>query len=277
MSRTRVTIAIIGAALAALVVTQHLALRRSRTKNAELRQSLAATRESIPQAAPAPAADNGELERLRAEHEELLRLRGQVAQLRRERDELLRKVASLAASTNKPVLVQKPPLNDEWVQQILAAPPAQQGAAVGAARSKMLRGEPMSDSEKALLANLSPRDLNSLERTPNEFADFQTAFIQNLVGLSDPEKTQQIHDLIRNTYEHAVANRLDIPSKPATETDDWVNRRHQLDRRATSAIQGILTPEERSLFDRAFIGVMGVDLGTGVDKSNYPRGFAGPP
>ena len=36
-----------------------------------------------------------------------------------------------------------------------------------------------------------------------------------------------------------------------------------------------LTPEERQAFDRAFIGVMGVDLGTGVDKSNYPPGFLG--
>jgi hypothetical protein len=275
MSSAKVTIAVIGAALAALVVTQHLALRRSRAETADLRQRLTATPETVP---PMPAApDTGELERLRAEHEELLRLRGQVAQLRRERDELLRKAASFAASANKPATVEKPPLNDAWVQQILSAPPGQKGAALGSVRSKLFKGEPMSDSEKALLANLSPRELNALERNPNEFADFQTAFIQNLVGLSDPQKTQQIHDLIRNTYEHAVANRLDIPSKPAAETDDWVNRRHQLDRRATSAIQGILTPEERSVFDRAFIGVMGVDLGTGVDKSNYPRGFAGPP
>jgi hypothetical protein len=275
MSSAKLTIAIIGAVLAALVVTQHLALRRSRADNAGLRQNLTTARESVPVAES--ASDAAELERLRAEHEELLRLRGQIAQLRRERDELLRKVASLSASTSKPAVVQNTSIDDAWLQQLLSAPPAQQGAAMGSARSKMLKGEPMSASEKALLANLSQRDLNSLERTPNEFADFQTSFIQNLVGLSDAQKTRQIHDLIRNTYDHAVANRLDIPSKPATETDDWVNRRHQLDRRATSAIQGILTPEERSLFDRAFIGVMGVDLGAGVDKSNYPRGFAGPP
>ena len=68
-------------------------------------------------------------------------------------------------------------------------------------------------------------------------------------------------------------DRLDIPSKPASDTENWVNQRHRLDRRATSAIQGMLTPEERSLFDRAFLGIMGIDLGTGVDKSNNPRGF----
>jgi hypothetical protein len=114
--------------------------------------------------------------------------------------------------------------------------------------------------------------MNSLEKTPSDFADFQSAFIESAVGLSDPEKTRQIRDIILRTYERAVANGLDIPSKPATGAEDWVNQRYQLDRRSTSAVQKLLTPEERQAFDRAFIGVMGVDRGTGVDKSNYPPG-----
>jgi len=117
--------------------------------------------------------------------------------------------------------------------------------------------------------------MNSLEKTPSDFADFQSAFIESAVGLSDPDKTRQIRDIIARTYERAVASGLDIPSKPATGAEDWVNQRHQLDRRSTSAVQKLLTPEERQAFDRAFIGVMGVDLGTGVDKSNYPPGFLG--
>jgi hypothetical protein len=272
MASSKLKVAIVAAACAAAIVTQQIALRRSRAENADLRQQIASLRETPP--TPQPTPDLLELERLRAEHEELVRLRGQVAQLRRERDELARKVTSLAAVTNKPVVAQGP-VDDAWLQQMLNAPAAQQGAAVGALRGKMLKGElqGVSASEKALLGALSQRDMNSLERTPNEFADFQTAFVQGVTGLSDPDKVRQVHDLIRNTYEHAVANRLDIPSKPASDTETWVNQRHQLDRRATSAIQGILTPEERALFDRAFLGIMGIDLGTGVDKSNYPRGF----
>jgi len=269
MASSKLKVAIVAAACAAAIVTQQIALRRSRAENAQLRQQLAALRETPP--TPQPTPDLSELERLRAEHEELLRLRGQVAQLRRERDELSQKVNSLA-TVNKPVVAQSP-VDNAWVQQMLNAPAAQQGGAVGALRGKLLDGEAISASEKALLDALAQRDMNSLERTPNEFADFQAAFVQSVTGLSDPEKTRQVHDLIRNTYEHAVANRLDFPAKPATDTETWVNQRHQLDRRATSAIQGILTPEERSLFDRAFLGIMGVDLGTGVDKSNYPRGF----
>jgi len=57
-----------------------------------------------------------------------------------------------------------------------------------------------------------------------------------------------------------------------------VERRFQLDRAATAQVQRLLTPDERSLFDRAFLGVMGVDLGgVGVDRpSNYPKGFSSP-
>ena len=55
-----------------------------------------------------------------------------------------------------------------------------------------------------------------------------------------------------------------------------MERRFQLDRAATTQFQQLLTPEERTLFDRAFLGVMGVDLGgVGVDKSNYPKRFLG--
>ena len=52
-----------------------------------------------------------------------------------------------------------------------------------------------------------------------------------------------------------MAQGLDIPSKPATETDAWIQRRHQLDRQATGAVQKLLTPEEQQLFDRAFLGI----------------------
>ena len=54
-----------------------------------------------------------------------------------------------------------------------------------------------------------------------------------------------------------------------------MQKRHQLDRRATRALQDMLTAEEKRLFNNAFLGVMGIDLGNGVDKSNYPPGFLG--
>lgn len=270
-----VTMAIVAAFVCAII--QQITLRRMFRENAALQEQLATfVRENAP-APPSAATDSAELERLRAEHDELLRLRGEVAQLRRERDELSRKLASALAATNKPA--QPPGADQAWVQQMLSAPVAQQGAALGALRGKMLSGDAqsISASELALRDAMAGRNLNSLERSPSEFADFQTAFIQGAIGLSDPEKTQQIHDIIQKVYERAVANGLDIPSKPAEGAETWVNQRYQLDRRGTSAVQGLLTPEQRASFDRAFLGIMGVDLGTGnVDKSNYPRGVLGP-
>jgi len=74
--------------------------------------------------------------------------------------------------------------------------------------------------------------------------------------------------LIRHTYEQAVANGLDIPSKPGTDEDAWVQRRFQLDRQATEAVKQFLTPEEQSSFDRAFLGLMGADkVIWGCDRS----------
>ena len=125
---------------------------------------------------------------------------------------------------------------------------------------------------------LLQRKLNeTLERSPAGFADFQSAYIQAALAISDGTKVQQIRDLIQNTYEQAVAGGLDIPSKPANETEAWVLQRHQLDREATAKLKQLLTPEEQAVFDRAFLCVMGVDLGgVGVDKSNYPKGFLSP-
>jgi hypothetical protein len=266
---------LLAAGVAIPYVLQQRTLDRLKTENQQLRLQV----ENRPAlASPASGeADADELARLRSEHQELLRLRGQVGALRRERDDLARQVAaSASARTNQPRAVQEKPADPAWVQTMLAGPLAQQGNAAGSLRGKLLRGERGTPGELALLNALSGQQLNQrLERSPSEFADFQTAFIQAAVGINDPAKVAQIHEIVRATYEHAVAQGLDIPSKPANGAEDWVQNRHQLDRRATRALQDKLTPEERNLFNRAFIGVMGVDLGSGVDKSNYPPGFLG--
>lgn len=270
---------LLAAAIAGVVTYQQKDWRRLRAEAADLRQQLAAARDSVlTNQAAAAQASAAEQERVRAEREELVRLRGQVAQLRRERDELARKAALGTSGTNRAAATPAPDANAAWVQQMLNASRAQQGAAAGALRGKFIRGETqnITEAEKMLNDALAQKQLNSLERSPAEFADFQAAFVQSVVGLSD-EQAKQVHGIVQRTYENAVSRGLDIPSKPTAEgAEAWVDQRHQLDRRATSAVQGILSPEARQIFDRAFIGIMGIDLGTGVDKSNYPPGFLGP-
>lgn len=262
--------------ITALVVFQQITVGRLRRQNDQLQQQLATTHQQPSLPAAESFVDTNELARLRAQEKELIRLRGEVTMLRRERAVFSNQVAT-AKATNVVAPAPLQSVDTAWVQQMLSGPLAQQGLAAGALRGKALRGEKGNPSEIALRDALSERQLNqTLERTPAQFADFQTAFIQGAVGISDTAKLQQIHDLIRQTYEHAVANGLDIPSKPAADTDAWVQRRFQLDRRATAAVEQVLTPEESQFFGRAFIGVMGVDLGSGgVDKSNYPKRFLG--
>ena len=208
---------------------------------------------------------------------DLLKLRGQVALLRHEREDLSNQLAALKTK-NLGAPAQNRSVDTTWVQHVLNSPPQQQGMTAGALRGKLLRGEMtnISRSELVLQEELTQRKLNhTLERSPADFADFQTGFIQATLGISDATQLQQIHELIRQTYEQAVANGLDIPSEPGTDEDAWVQRRFQLDRQATEAVKQFLTPEEQSSFDRAFLGLMGVDLGVGVDKSNYPKNFLG--
>ncbi len=277
-TKLKITVAaLVVASFTTPLILQHHALNRWRAENGDLRQILA----SSAQPAVAPAVSNeDEVARLGAEHDELLRLRGQVNLLQRERGETLRKMLASVASTNRPGAASRQQMDAAWVQQVLDSPPAVQGSIAGTLRGRLLRKQmdAVTASEMSLREALLQRQLNdSLEHSPADFADFQSAFIQSAIGITDAARTEQIRQLTRQTYEQAVAQGLDVPSKPATDTESWVQRRHQLDRQATAAIRNLLSPEERLLFDRAFLGIMGVDLGgIGVDKSNYPPGFLGP-
>lgn len=66
--------------------------------------------------------------------------------------------------------------------------------------------------EELLKGRLNER----LERSPADFADFQTGFTQAAPGIFDETRIHQMHGLIEETYRQAVANGLDIASKPAS-------------------------------------------------------------
>ena len=277
MASTKLKIGIgmlIAGAITTPLILQQRRLDRVFVENAQLRQQLAQKDQEASQVA-AERVDADELARLRAEQKELVRLRGQVGALLRETAEL-RTAGSKAGPKATPVEEK----DSAWIEEVLAGTPAQQGSAAGALRGKFLRAEmkQVSSAELKLRDLLVQKSLNNtLEHSPSDFADFQSAYIEGTLGISDSAKTRQIHDAIKATYERAVAEGLDIPSKPTTGTEEWVQRRHQLDRRATEALKKMLTPDEQQMFDTAFLGVMGVDLGgVGIDRSNYPPGFLGP-
>ena len=126
------------------------------------------------------------------------------------------------------------------IAQVLGSPPKNQGIAAGTLRGKLLRGKMtnVSPAELALKDELLKRQLNqTLERSPAQFADFQTGFIQSALEISDEARMEKVHDLIQRTYEQAVADGLDVASKPLNGTDEWVERCFALDRAATAQLK----------------------------------------
>ena len=263
-------------ALLALLVLSHRAKQRQYEVNQALHQAIQELKARIDELSQRTHGNDSPASQ--EPSRELLRLRGEVTVLRRQQDDLLRQLASKTADAR----ALKPANNDRtWVNEILQSDFTRQGGTAGILRGKLLRREMtnVSPAELLLQEELLKRDLNrALERVPTEFAAFQTSFIQGALNLSNEGTIRDIRDLIQRTYEQAVAQGLDVASKPTTGTEEWVERRFALDRAATAELQRLLTPEERTLFDRGFLGVMGVDLGgVGVDKSNYPKRFLGEP
>ena len=280
LQKSLVTVALVAVAGFGFYETREIsALRRRIRSSAEEQAALTAQLEQLTRERDESLRKTqtlrDEADQLTRNSGELVRLRAELTTLRRQRDEALRRGPIENAGGNKEATVVDP----AWVERMLGGPLKQQGAVAGALRNKLItrNGGEINVSELAFRDGLLQRQLNQkLESSPPQFADFQTAFIQATLGMADDARVEQIHEIIRSTYEQAVANGLDIPSKPTIDPEEWVLRRYQLDRAATAQVKQLLSNEESHLFDRAFLGVMGIDLGgIGVDKSNYPPGVLG--
>jgi RNA polymerase sigma factor (sigma-70 family) len=88
----------IAAALGVLLVAQHYSYRRLQGENAALRQQISQLGQPSPPTAVTQEADGDELERLRGEHGELLKLRGELGVLR---DTMKKQQGELAAAQSE--------------------------------------------------------------------------------------------------------------------------------------------------------------------------------
>jgi chromosome segregation ATPase len=193
--------------------------------------------------------------RLSALNKELLRLRNARQPITNGSPELR------ARSTDPKAEPQSPPITEQQISTFLASKPSEQGQLLGQLRRKTMSGE--ANSRTNHLARAVRDKLEDLEATPKAFAEFQSSFVKEAIGLDDDQKVSQLAQIIEKTYEHAVANGLDSSHRPQDEAEQWALRRDALDRRATQMVQDLLSPEERQRFDTAFLGIMGIDLGLG--------------
>lgn len=262
-ARTLILGVIFMAGLGTFVALQYHANTRLQGEIETLRSQLA--ERPRPQPGDQHSTDAAELERLRREHIELLRLRGEVASLRQRVAAIPTNVSAASKEDGARDVQQTELPTDAEVTEFLQRPPAEQGNLLGVLRGQPLSGRPPTtgSAHDRMLAEKVRPSLDQLESRPTDIADFQTAFIQSAVGLQDENKVAQIGAIIQEVYERAVAAHLDAPSRPQGGVEDWATRRDALDRQATRMVQQLLAPDERERFDRLFLGVMGIDLGIG--------------
>jgi hypothetical protein len=252
-------------ALAVVLVVQQRQVATLQAQKAKLIAEAADARQAAQRVAETPKADTQESERIAQERSELAKLRAEVSALRKEKAEWEKnrgaaEAAALAASQIKPAAATTPAAQEmQWVETIMSGPSLMKGTEVGNIRRKMLNGEPLNEAERALLMNMNSKTAE-IEKSPEEFATFQSAFIASLLGWNNDPRLESIKGVLTAAVSAANSRGFDFHA-PAENSEKWDDNQKALNKRATSAVQNVLLPEERAVFDKAFIGVLGVDTG----------------
>ena len=264
----KVLIPILAVALGASIVTGYLSHQRSdkvlaaaRDAHSKERLNFQAEAEVLKQKLEAAERER---DKLKADAAEVHKLRGEISTLRKANEALQKAPAPQQAKATPKPAVETPNAT------IPASLDNYSDVAQFAAKLRAKGGQ-LSPEELQWAQSMKP-ELDKLEASPENFAAFQASMIQATAGVTDPQKAEQIRTTIQRVYENAVKRGLNLQARPEDDAA-WVQQRHQLDRRGTTAIQNLLDENERAAFDRSFLGIMGVDLGTGVDKTLYPPGF----
>jgi hypothetical protein len=259
---------IIAVALAALLFVQHGQAEKARAQTQALSAELTSTKAELDRASRAPKTDPKESDRVNQERAELAKLRGEVTALRKEKAEWLKgrgAVESAALQTAPPPHATTPAAEGmQWVETILNGPAQVKGTEAGRIRAKALAGEPLTEAEQALLMNMNSKAAE-LEKSPEEFSNFQSAYIASLLGWNNDPRAEAIKGVVNAAMSAATNRGLDFHA-PAENADKWSDDQKALNTRATSAVQNLLRPEERAIFDKALIGVLGVDTGAPAAK-----------
>jgi hypothetical protein len=237
-----------------------------REANAHLTMELSKANAAAAEAAQAAQPDAGEEERLKQERAELIKLRGEVAALRREKEAWDKRTASeRRTAAARPAAPQQSDVDRaqniaDALQKFQTGSTEVKGSQMGALRRKLLNHEKLTDGEQAILDTMSANSAG-IEKSPVEFASFQTAFIGSVLGWNNGDpRAAQLQELINRASTVAGERGFDYNS-PAQNSPTWSEQQKMLNQRATSAAQAMLTPDERAVFDSAFIGILGVDYG----------------
>ena len=272
IAMSKIKLAVIGTLFAAGVATpvlwqRHL-IESLQIENAALRAETVQLRLAEEENDRRWQARGAEANRSREDAMELARLRGALAQARQELEAQRKAASALSGSPSEPqsATPEEPVVTEAEIAAFLQRPTGEQAVVLAQLRRQMMGLENRKDGEfartRALAEGVRPK-LEELESDPKAFAEFQSSFIESAIGLQDSAKLARIRQIVQDTYHEAVSEKLDASSRPEeeVEVERWALRRDALDRRATHAVQQLLTSEERGRFDRTFLGIMGIDLG----------------
>ena len=273
-AKTKLAVATLALCLGAMLVLQHQKISTLKTDNQSLTEELQGARAALASAAtpPHPSPQSS------ADHLELMRLRAEVTTLRRENQQRAQSAPPPRTEPGVPLLADSKPEFAKWAESILSGPPEIQGTEGGNIRRKFLSHEKLTEGEQTLLMNMVRR-AGDIEKSPEGFTAFQSSFVATLLNWQDDPRQTRLKEIIQSAATAAHDRQMNF-NAPALNADSWPAEQKQLNRRATGAIQSLLTEEERATFDRAFLGIMGIDFGIsvgprentfGVDHLSYDR------
>jgi hypothetical protein len=258
MSRhVRKVLVVVALGAGALAVVQSSKVSRLQEANSALEKQVSVASAPKEEEPGMAKIDASELQRLRDEHAELIKLRGEVSALRKEKEAWQKQPAAKPEARKTTAQAPAP----------VAAPAAglnegidAQGATLGAVRRKLLNNEPLTPEEQALLGTVSAKAAE-IEKSPPNFAAFQSFYIASLLGWpKDDPRGDQLQQILFRAATAANEKGFNY-NAPAQNSTGWDDAQKNLDGRATAVIKNLLTPEEKALFEKTMTGVLGIDLG----------------
>jgi len=243
----------VGLAVVTPLVLQHNRISTLEARNRQLQTLVKQTEPaSNDQSLQSGATKKKEQENLL----ELMRLRAEVRQLRqtqRAPDPAKSPTPAVPSDTRPPWSVR--------LDQILAGPVTGLGQEGGNVRQKMLNHQPLNDSDQSLLGYVV-KYAPEIEKNPEEFARFQTAFLAALLSWNSDARQQEIEKILLEGAKEAADRGFNF-TEPGKHAFDWSEEQKSLNRRTTERVQELLHPDERPTFDHALLGVLGIDFGVG--------------
>jgi RNA polymerase sigma factor (sigma-70 family) len=256
--------ALVGVGVIAGLVGQQRSMARLSAENAAMQrenQKLASLAVQKVEVSTNVSPDMAELERLRGEHRELLRLRGEVTRLQASVGSLSNRVANTKNAYG---------LLPDQMPPMASSDPAQDAWAYGRLARKLASGQ-ISPAEEYHLAKAWPY-LGKRFENPDQFAHFQSSYLASLLDIKDKDTIWRMRQILEQARDEEHRNGLrwvrnyddglmegmqplQSPARAAQTRENW----KALDQRTLQQLNDVLPPETQQALARSVTSVLDID------------------